>query len=600
MTSHTAALRQTHRRLSLPVPQWELDAAITVVLFAGLGGACEGLEDAGCPVHVANNHDAVALAAHAANHPHTRHIRGDIFDVDPIVATGGRPVKILWASPDCRDHSNAKGAAPRSARVRSLPWQVCRWIGKTRPAVTMMENVREIRGWGPLIAKRCPRTGRVVRLDGSVAAKGERVPLREQQLVRDKRRMGRSYRRFVAHLRGLGCIFEARDLCCADYGIPTSRRRWFAVARLDGRPIEWMPRTHAPLGQAAALGLLPWVGAHTIIDWSTPMRSIFERAKPLAPATQRRIAVGLKRFVIDNPRPFIVPLTHTKSGTGAHDILDPLRTITTARGGEMALAAPATMVFRHDSPGIRITDPLPTLTANGHHKRPGGAMPIGVMAASLIQTGYGERLGQDARNPIGTLVGGGGKHALITAWMAQHNFGQTCTGAVDIDQPLSTVVTRTGPQAVAAAHLVKMRGTRSATAIDEPAPPLSAGGNHVAAVAAFLSTYYSQGENVQAADDPLHTITTKARCAVITAEVAGQTYAISDVLMRMLEPHEAAAAHGLRLPQTITIDGQSRRLTKSESIRLIGNSVPKRMATLLAQANRVHALDQTTPRRAVA
>lgn len=178
------------QRRASALAQWPLDGAITVVLFAGLGGACDGLEEAGCPVAVANNHDDVALAAHAARHPHTRHIRGDIFDVDPLMATRGRPVKILWASPDCRDHSVAKGGAPRSPRVRSLAWQVCRWAGMTAPEVIFLENVREIRGWGPLIAKRCRITGRVIKLNGTVAAKGEHVPVREQQLVRDKRRLG--------------------------------------------------------------------------------------------------------------------------------------------------------------------------------------------------------------------------------------------------------------------------------------------------------------------------------------------------------------------------------------------------------------------------
>ncbi|MBB2156615.1 DNA cytosine methyltransferase [Gluconacetobacter diazotrophicus] len=534
--------------------QWSLDTAINVVLFAGLGGACAGLEDAGLPVHVANNHDPVALAAHAALFPHTRHVAGDIFDVDPLVATGGRPVNFLWASPDCRDHSVAKGAAPRSARVRSLPWQVCRWIGKTRPIAVGMENVREIRGWGPLIAKRDKATGRVLKLDGTVAERGEHVPRHLQQLVRDKRRLGRSYRAFVAHIRGLGYDYQDRDLCCADYGIPTSRRRWFGLARRDGQPIEWPAQTHAPSDKAKALGLRPWVGAYTIIDWSIPMQSIFDRAKPLAANTNHRIAVGLRKFVLESPRPFIIPVCHSSNIT-AHDGLEPLRTITTERGGGFAVVAPS------------FTMPL---------------------------THHGAQRGNDLRGPLPTITTAHrGEMSLVAAWMVQHNFtvaeGVIGTG---MDQPLSTLVTRGTQKCVAAASLAKLRGTSTAADVRDPVPTLSAGGNHVAAVAAFLTKYYGQGENTLAADDVLPTLTTMDRFGVVTIQFQGDPCALADIMMRMLAPSEAAAAHELTLPDWIEIDGKRRRLTKSESMRLIGNSVPKRMATLLAQANRVTALDR--------
>ena len=543
--------------MSAPAPigrlapmQWSLDTAINVVLFAGLGGACAGLEDAGLPVHVANNHDPVALAAHAALFPHTRHVKGDIFDVCPIAATGGRPVNFLWASPDCRDHSVAKGAAPRSARVRSLPWQVCRWIGKTRPVAVGMENVREIRGWGPLIAKRDKSTGRVLKLDGTVAERGERVPRHQQQLVRDKRRAGRSYRAFVAHIRGLGYDFQDRDLCCADYGIPTSRRRWFGLARRDGQPIEWPEQTHAPADKAKSLGLRPWVGAYTIIDWSIPMQSIFDRDRPLAANTNHRIAVGLRKFVLDSSRPFILPLTHT-GGVRVHDMQEPLRTLTAAHRGELAVVAPAFVEERRgNSVGQHLAQPLGTQTQIQHH-------------------------------------------SLVAAWMVQHNFtvAEGVIGA-SMDQPLSTLVTRGTQKYVAAASLAKLRGTSTAADVRDPLPTLSAGGNHVAAVAAFLTKYYGQGSQSQAADDPLHSLTTLARFGVVTVQFQGVPHALSDIMMRMLAPSEAAAAHELTLPEWIEIDGKRRALTKSEAMRLIGNSVPKRMARLLAQANRVTALDR--------
>jgi DNA (cytosine-5)-methyltransferase 1 len=453
------SLRQNKARMAA---QWPLDNAITVVLFAGLGGACDGLEEAGCPVAVANNHDEVALAAHAARHPHTEHSRGDIFDVDPLRATRGRRVKVLWASPDCRDHSVAKGGAPRSPRVRSLPWQVCRWAGLTRPEVIFVENVREIRGWGPLIAKRCRKTGRVLKADGSVAAPGERVPVREQFLVRDPQRAGRSFRAWVRHLRGLGYAYEDRDLCCADYGIPTTRRRFFAVARRDGADIRWPAPTHAPRKQSKASGRRPWVPAADIIDWSIPCPSIFGRPKPLAEATMRRIAAGLRRYVLENPEPFLIP--------------------------------------------------------------------------------------------VGTQVAGGSKHAIVAAWMVQHNLGVV---GHEMSEPLSTLTTA---------------GTQQQIAV------------------AFLQQYYSQGTTSQDCTDPLATVTTLARFGVVTVTLAGRPYAIADIGLRMLTPDEAARAHELTLPRHITVAGQTRTLTKREAMRLIGNSVPKRMARLLAQANAVHAL----------
>lgn len=609
------------RPASSAIPQWELDDAVTVVLFAGLGGACQGLEEAGCPVNVANNHDGVALAAHAALHPHTKHIKGDIFDVDPLVATDGRRVKVLWASPDCRDHSVAKGGAPRSARVRSLPWQVCRWAGKTKPVVVFVENVREIRGWGPLIAKRDPQTGRVMKLDGYVATKGERVPLFEQQLVRDKARAGRSFRRWRGHMRRLGYTYEDRDLNCADYGVPTARRRFFAVMRRDGQPICWPARTHAPRGVAMSLGLLPWVPAAAIIDWSLALPSIFERKRPLAEATQRRVAAGTKRYVLESASPFLMPLTHhgegrvysideplqtvtsahrgeivlvgptiipvchTGDGARAHGAAEPLPTMTTAKGGEFAVAGAFLTKFHAGQVGADLREPLPTVTSNGHSKRPGCAIPLGIVGAYVAEH-RGGSVGQDMDQPLGAQTQKS-HHAVVAAWMVQHNLGVTGHA---MTEPMSTLTTAGTQQQLGAAFLAKLRGTSTAADAEDPVPTLSAGGNHVAAVAAFLVKYYGSDGYGQAADDPLHTLSTKARFGVVTVTIQGQPYVIADIGMRMLEPHEAAAAHELKLPKQITIDGKTRSLTKTESMRLVGNSVPKRMARLLAQANAAHAL----------
>jgi DNA (cytosine-5)-methyltransferase 1 len=506
------------RDQAVALRQWPLDGRITVVLFAGLGGACAGLEEAGCPVAVAVNHDAVAIAAHAELHPHTKHVRGDIFDVDPLAATGGRAVKFIWASPDCRDHSAAKGDAPRSPRVRSMPWQICRWIGKTDPEVVMVENVSEIRGWGPLVAKRCRTTGRVMKLDGTVAAPGEQVPVWEQQLVRDRRRkrQGRTFKRWVAHMRRLGCDYEDRDLTCADYGVPTRRRRFFAIGRRDGLPIAWPARTHAPPAEAATLGLVPWRTAAEIIDWSLPCPSIFSRPRPLVEATHRRIAVGLRRYVLENPTPFLVPVTH-QGDARCHGLDEPLRTLTTAQRGEFALIMPK-----------------------------------------------------------------------LAAWVVQHNLGAVGARA---DAPLSTLLTRGTQQQVAVAYLAHLRGTGMALSAQAPIPTLTAGGEHVAVVAAFLSKYYGTGGVAQGCDEPLHTLVQLARFGVVQVQIQGEPYALADIGMRMLSADEAAAAHELVLPKLITVGGKRRPLTKSEGMRLVGNSVPKRMARLLAEANIVHALE---------
>jgi DNA (cytosine-5)-methyltransferase 1 len=477
----------------------------------------------------------------------------------------------------CRDQSVAKGGAPRSARVRSLPWQVCRWIGKTRPEVVMMENVREIRGWGPLIAKRDKATGRVIKLDGSVAAKGEHVPVREQQLVRDKQREGRSFRAFVRHLESLGGTYQDRDLCCADFGIPTTRRRWFAVVRFDGQPIHWPAPSHAPRKLAKARGLKPWASAASIIDWSIPCPSIFDRKRPLAPATMRRIGVGFRRFVQDNPTPFIVPLTG-------------------ACRGERTLVAPMVIPVCHSSSGDRMhagSEPLPTLTT-----AKGGE--LAVLAPLLVQTGYGESEGQaprcmDIEEPVGTQVAGGAKHALVAAWMVQHNGGAV---GYDATQPLSTATCEGTQRQVGVAYLTHLRNNCDALPADGPVPTLTCGGGHVAIVAAFLQQYYSQGSTSQDAADPLATVTTLARHAVVTVCIDGRTYAVVDIGMRMLTPEEAARAHELTLPKLITVNGLTRALNKREAMRLIGNSVPARMAQLLAEANIVHAL-QSRPVRAM-
>jgi DNA (cytosine-5)-methyltransferase 1 len=530
-------------------PTFGLDNRMTVVLFAGMGGACDGLESAGFHVHVAINHDPVAVAVHKKRHPHTKHLRCDVFEADPREVTQGRGVRILHASPDCTHFSVAKGSKPVSKRRRSLAWVICRWLGQAQPEVVTLENVREITTWGPLIAKRDPATGRVLKLDGTVAGKGERVPVRDQWLVPDPRRKGRTWRAFCRHVESLGYEFEWRVQNFADLGVPTIRTRLLGVMRRDGLPIAWPERTHAPRKEARRLNLKPWIGAHTIVDWSLPVRSIFERKKDLAEATMRRIARGVVRHVIQAKRAFIVPITHA-GNRAPHDTREPLRAVTTANRGELA-----------------------------------------VVAASMVQSGYGERPGQaprvlDIEEPAGTQVDGS-KARLVAAFMAQHN--NTGEPGRSAEDPLSTIVTLGSTQGVVAATLGDMHGTsRDGREIADPLAAVSAGGNHAHLILAFLQRYYGLGGQDQNIADPLTALTGKARHGLVTVKVGGVEHVITDIGTRMLEPEEGAAAHGFRpgsLPDEIEIDGKVRRLTKTEKYHLVGNSVPPLPIKLLAECN---------------
>lgn len=597
-----------------------LDNRITVVLFAGMGGGCDGLEDAGYHVHVAINHDPVAVAVHERRHPHTRHLRCDVFEADPREVCRGRGVRVLHASPDCTHFSVAKGSKPVSKRRRSLAWIVCRWAGTVRPETITLENVQEITTWGGLIAKRDPATGRVLRLDGSVAAKGERVPVQEQWLIPDPRKKGRIWRAWLRHLSRLNYNFEHRVLVIADYGVPTIRKRLFGVAQADGRQIVWPERTHAPRKDAKRLGLKPWIGTHTIIDWSLPVKSIFDRAKPLADASHRRIAHGIVRHVLEAAKPFIVPITHAGMGPRVHSIDEPLRTLTTAHRGELSVAVPHLQMMRNsDRPDAAGDEPLRTLTA-------GGAHPY-MVAASLVQSGYGERPGQaprvlDLMEPAGTQVDGS-KAALVAAFLAQHSGGShPAQPSKDLGEPCSTLTTHAPQQAVAAVSLMRQFGTSTSADVRDPMPTImvegqtktgvvaatlaemrgrSIGGrdvrdplaaptakSHAHLILPFLQHYYGSGKQDDDVRQPLGALTSKARYGLVEVTVNGESYIIDDIGTRMLEPEEGAAAHGFRpgaLPDEITIDGKTRRLTKTEKYHLVGNSVPPRMIQLLAELN---------------
>jgi DNA (cytosine-5)-methyltransferase 1 len=544
-------------------PQFILNLAakLVVVLFAGAGGSCTGIEQAiGRHVDIAANHSEPAVSCHRANHPQTRHYREDVRKLMPRDICGNQPVGYLHLSPDCTHFSQAKGGQPRDTAIRSLPWVGIRWAGTVKPDVITLENVREVTKRGRLIAKRDKATGRVVKLDGTVAAKGERVPVRQQFLVPDPKHEGRTWARYVQSYRNLGYVVDWRVLNAADYGVAQRRRRLFLVARRDGMPIVWPEPTHA---QKPARGQKRWVQSHTCIDFSIPGRSIFDRDKDLAPATLRRVARGLKLYVLDSADPFIVPVTHGGSDR-VHNIREPLRTVTTAQRGEFMLAAP-----------------------------------------TLIQAGYGERPGQAPRSldldaPLGTVVAGGLKHALVTAFVEQANGGYFEGCGRGVDEPLSTVTASGSQQRLVAASLAQLRNNCAARDLRDPLQTVSAGGEHHALVeytlspeaeagalrcAAFLMQYYSEGGQWSDLRDPANTVTTRDRLALVTVWIKGDPYVVVDITLRMLTPRELANATSFPPDYILEFGHDGRKFSKAQQVHMIGNAVPPLLQRVVTAAN---------------
>lgn len=575
--------------------------------FAGGGGTSTGLEAAfGRPVDIAINHNAEALAMHAANHPHTRHLCESVWDVDPIEVTQNQPVGLVWLSPDCKHFSKAKGGKPVEKKIRGLAWVALRWIAKCKPRAMILENVEEFKTWGPLI----------VDADGSARP--------------DPAKKGKTFDSFIRQIKAHGYSVEWEELRACDYGTPTIRKRFFMVARRDGLPIVARPPvTHAaPTSKEAKSGkLLPWCTAAECIDWSIPCPSIFERKKPLADATLRRIAKGVMRYVVESGDPFIVGLAHAEhvgggGGDRSHGIDEPVRTIH-AGGGNHAIVVP-----------------------------------------TLVQTGYGEREGQapralDIGKPLGTVVSGAAKHAVVSAFLAKHYTGvvgsdlrdalgtvtstdhhslvtaalvgvgaragqsrprgmdePTATicakydtalvaahlvhmghgegkdgkkrfshGVRDVGVPLNTVAASGMPAAIVTSHLMINTTGHSGAAINDPLPTVTTGGHH-AEVRAFLLSYYSTDQDPKIGG-PLPTATTKDRFGLVT--IHGQDYQIVDIGLRMLTPRELFKAQGF--PDSYIIgddESQGLKLTKSAQVRMCGNSVCPPLAEALARANFAH------------
>lgn len=594
--------------------------------FAGGGGASTGIEAAlGRAIDLAINHDEQAMRMHEANHPGTMHVRNNIWQIDPeeVVrdvaarlretdparqvdinpATRLPRVDLAWFSPDCKHFSKAKGGKPREKSIRDLAWVVVLWAQRVRPDVILLENVEEFRTWGPLCSE-----GR---------------PIKDRQ--------GETFDKWQRELRKAGYKLQWKEQRACDYGAPTIRKRFFMIARCDGKPIVWPDPTHGKPGtpEVESGQRKPWRTAAEIIEWSIPCPSIFERKKPLAEKTLRRIAHGIMKFVVNNPSPFIVPgaeLKHhplcsfhkgspcdydcardfpqdaapffartahgdvdrngKRRGQGSHGPEEPFPTVT--QSGDSALVVHHITKFRSGAVGHDIGEPLHTVTANSYVKRPGGSAPLGVVAA-VLERQFGKSTDADPAEPLPTVTaGGGGKTAAVTALLAQFNTNPngTVNPGHSAEEPVSTIATRGPHQGVVTSNLVKLRGTCAhGQPVDEPLHTVSAGGTHMAEVRAFLIKYYGNEQDGHGLDNPLGTVTVQDRFGLVTVTIAGEEYVIVDIGMRMLTPRELFNAQGFPPDYIIDTDAHGKPITKTAQVAKCGNSVCPPLAEALAGAN---------------
>lgn len=555
---------------------------ITVDGFCGGGGWSTGFElGIGRPVDIGINHDAAAIALHKKNHPFTEHYQTNIFEVDPVQACRGRRVGWAHFSPDCKHFSRAKGAKPVSKQIRSLAWVVVQWAAAVKPRIISMENVPEFVTWGPCIALRGPN-GRVMKYleDGKTAEAepGERVPPHLRVLTPDPKRRGLTFNQFEGHLRKLGYVVEWRELTASDYGAPTSRKRFFLLARCDGKPIVWPKPTHGnPKSPGVQSGkLLPWRTAAEIIDWSLPCPSIFERKKPLAENTLKRIAKGLQKFVIDNPEPFIVQVNHSGDSFRGQKLDQPMPTVTAKHG--FGVVVPYIMCNNAENLGRDITDPVPTITTGNRNF---------LAAPTLIQyhteQSDREHRGQGMETPLQT-VDAANRYGLVGATLVQTGYGERegqAPRAIDPKKPLGTVV-GSGKHAIAAATMIQLRNHCDGLDLRKPLPTITSQGTHFAEVRAMLIKYYGCGTG-QPLNQPLDTITARDRFGLVT--VAGIDYQIVDIGLRMLTPRELYNAQGFPPDYEIEVDCYGNAYPKKEQVARCGNAVPPAFATALVRAN---------------
>lgn len=582
---------------------------IIVDNFAGGGGASTGIELAtGRRVAIAINHDPDAIRMHRTNHPYTEHLQASVWDVDPVAECRGRPVGLAWFSPDCKHFSKAKGAALVDRKIRGLAWITLRWAAKVRPRVIILENVEEFQTWGPV------RRGKPV-----------------------KKLAGTTFRKFISQLEALGYTVEFRELVAADFGAPTSRKRFYLIARCDGKPIVWPKPTHSKTG---ADGLPKWRSAAEIIDWNLPCPSVFaskaeimeryglKAVRPLAKNTMRRIIRGVDKFTIRSGKPFIVPgkpllapvtVTNTSNSVGA-TVGEPMNTVRTGGGGGQMMVTPFLAECNHSGGGhiAPVGDAHKTITA----KHTGG-----IVCPSLIQY-HTEQAGHVRASGLG---------APINTVDASNRYGLTCANLVeyytggrplDIQDPMHTVTSH-DREAVVAAHIAKYYGGVVGEKVGEPLPTVTAI-DHNAVCAAHMVKF--KGDNVGTPpSEPLQTVTASAgkerACSggtfavckaylakmrggdnlghwpeirallnefcgymlaedeVLLLEISGALYYIADIGLRMLSPRELYNAMGFPADYIIDHDYLGNEYKKSAQVARCGNAVCPPMATALVRAN---------------
>ena len=540
-----------------------INGELIVDNFAGGGGASTGIELAtGYSVDIAVNHDPEAIRMHKANHPNTKHYCENVWVVDPVKACNGHPVGLAWFSPDCKHFSKAKGGKPKDKNIRGLAWVACRWAGLVRPRVIMLENVEEFKTWGPL-------------------NRGHH-PIKSKQ--------GKTFEKFVQQLNDLGYEVQFKELIAADYGAPTMRKRFFMIARCDGKPIAWPKPTHASAdSEEVKAGLLkPYVGAYTQIDFSRPCPSIFDTSeeikekygiravRPLATKTMERIARGLKKFVLDNPEPFIIQCNHGGERR-PNDIREPMPTITGKHGYgivEPYMVQIGQTGFSKDrSKDVR--EPLTTIVSKNEHC---------LISPTLIQyhseTAQGEVRGQTIEEPIMT-VDGSNRYGLVTSFLHKYYDGGYKGAGENIENPLPTV-TAWDHNSVVTANLIQMNNHCDGRDMRDPIPTITAGDGHFGEVRAFLIKYYGQGTG-QDINEPLDTVTSRDRFGLVTID--GTDYQIVDIGLRMLEPRELYGCQGFPDDYIIDHDYTGKTYPRSEQVRRCGNAVCPPIPAALVRAN---------------
>ena len=531
--------------------------------FAGGGGASTGIEMAtGYSVDIAINHDPEAIKMHKANHPNTEHYCENVWAVDPVKACNGHPVGLAWFSPDCKHFSKAKGGKPKDKNIRGLAWVALRWAGLVRPRVIMLENVEEFKTWGPLNRRHHPI----------------------------KSKQGKTFEKFVQQLTDLGYKVEFRELIAADYGAPTMRKRFFMIARCDGKTIVWPEPTHAPAdSEEVKKGLLkPYVGAYTQLDFSLPCPSIFDTSeeikekygiravRPLAQKTMDRIARGFKKFILDNPEPFIIQCNHDGERR-PNDIREPMPTITGKHGYgivEPYMVQIGQTGFTKDrSKDVR--EPLTTIVSKNEHC---------LISPTLIQyhseTSKDGVRGQTIEDPIMT-VDSSNRYGLVTSFLHKYYDGGYKGAGETVENPLPTV-TAWDHNSVVTANLIQMNNHCDGKDIRQPLPTITAGGGHFGEVRAFLIKYYGQGTG-QDIKDPLDTVTAQDRFGLVT--INGTDYQIVDIGLRMLEPKELYGCQGFPDDYIIDHDYTGKTYPRSEQVRRCGNAVCPPIPDALVRAN---------------